>query len=197
MSILYDRQIREPLFDWLEAQAGVVRFLEEKTMGRSRADILMVTNDALTGIEIKSDADTYARLQRQVRDYSRWCDYNILVVGARHALHAAEHVPDWWGIVVVEQVQGRFDFYLQRAPQPNPKPHLAQKIAILWRPELARIQQRYRLPKYREKSKRFVEQKLLEKLEPDELNRAISDALFERDYTTIENEIETYRRRYR
>ena len=38
-------------------------------MSRSRADIVMITPTALYGIEIKSDADTYARLSSQVKDY--------------------------------------------------------------------------------------------------------------------------------
>ena len=74
--MLYDRDIREPLFDFLEAYYGKVRILEEKQMGRSRADIVMVLPSALVGIEIKSDADTYARLKRQVRDYDQHFDAN-------------------------------------------------------------------------------------------------------------------------
>ena len=66
--MLYDRDIREPLFEFLEEVYGKVRILEEKQMGRSRADIVMVISDAVIGIEIKSDADTYARLERQVKD---------------------------------------------------------------------------------------------------------------------------------
>ena len=62
MEMLYDKDIREPLFDFLEETYGKVRILEEKMMGRSRADVVMVTSDSLYGIEIKSDADTYARL---------------------------------------------------------------------------------------------------------------------------------------
>ena len=60
--MLYDKDIREPLFEFLEERYGKVRILEEKQMGRSRADAVMVMEDALVGIEIKSDADTYARL---------------------------------------------------------------------------------------------------------------------------------------
>lgn len=40
--MLYDRDIREPLFDYLEERYGKVRVIEEKQMGRSRADIVMV-----------------------------------------------------------------------------------------------------------------------------------------------------------
>ena len=57
---LHDKDIREPLFDFLEEAYGKIRIIEEKTMGKSRADVVMVTEDDLVGIEIKSDADTYA-----------------------------------------------------------------------------------------------------------------------------------------
>ena len=63
--MLYDKDIREPLFDFLEERFGKIRIIEEKRMGRSRADILMVLEGAVMGLEIKSDADTYARLSRQ------------------------------------------------------------------------------------------------------------------------------------
>ncbi len=60
---LLDKDIREPLFDFLEETYGKIRILEEKTTGRARADVVMITEDKLYGIEIKSDADTYARLR--------------------------------------------------------------------------------------------------------------------------------------
>ena len=40
----HDKDIREPLFDFLEEQYGKIRIIEEKTMGRSRADAVMVTD---------------------------------------------------------------------------------------------------------------------------------------------------------
>ena len=78
MKILYDRDIREPLFFFLEEVYGKVRFFEEKVIGRSRADVMMVIEHALVGIEIKSDADSYTRLKGQVRDYNRFFDYNYI-----------------------------------------------------------------------------------------------------------------------
>ena len=36
--MLLDKDIREPLFEYLEEQHDKVRILEEKTMGRSRAE---------------------------------------------------------------------------------------------------------------------------------------------------------------
>lgn len=65
--MLHDADIIEPLFDYLEDSYGKIRILEEVEIARSRADVIMVTDDSLVGLEIKSDADTYVRLERQVK----------------------------------------------------------------------------------------------------------------------------------
>ena len=192
--VLYDRTIREPLFDWLEGRYGKQRILEEVVIGKSRADAVLVLSSEIWGIEIKSDADTYARLSAQVKDYNRYFDRNILVVGTRHAHHASEHVPDHWGILTVEPEGGRADFYELREPKENPKAKLEKQITLLWRPELALLQKQFRLPAYAQKSKKFVQEKLLEKVPAPQLKQALSEALFERDYTVIEAVIEAYRR---
>ena len=191
--MLYDRDIREPLFDFLEETYGKIRILEEKTMGKSRADAVMVTVDALYGIEIKSDADTYARLERQTGDYDLYYDYNYAVVGTSHALHIEEHLPAWWGIITVEQTEGGPDFYILRRPRLNPRVDGGRKISILWRPELAHIQALNGLPAYREKSKTFVQNRLLERVPEGRLQRQMCEALFERDYTMIDEQIRQFR----
>lgn len=191
--MLYDRDIREPLFDFLESIYGKCRILEEKKTGKSRADVVMVTEEAIYGIEIKSDADTYERLRRQVKDYDRFYDYNYAVVGTSHALHIREHVPEYWGVITVELEEGVPDFYVLRNPKPNPKCDPLLKLSILWRPELAHIQELNGMAKYKEKSKLFVAEKILEKVPPETLRRQICDALLERDYTVIEETIRAYR----
>ena len=188
--MLRDQDIREPLFDFLEESYGKVRIIEDKTMGRSRADVVMIAPDALYGIEIKSDADTYARLARQVRDYDRYYDYNMVVVGTSHAIHIREHVPAYWGVITVELVDGAMDFYLLRAPSPNPRVTWKRKLEILWRAELAQIQAANGMPKYAQKSKAFVAAKIIAWLEKGKisetaLQKQVSDALFERDYTLV------------
>lgn len=193
MELLHDKDIREPLFDFLEEAYGKVRILEEKTMGKSRADAVMVTPDSLYGIEIKSDADTYARLERQVKDYNLYYDYNYAVVGTSHAAHIGEHLPGWWGIITVERVEGKADFYILKKPLPNPEMDWQRKISILWRPELAHIQKLNGLPEYKEKSKLFVQRRLLEKVAAEVLQRQLCEELFERDYTAIAEQIKEFR----
>ena len=155
----------------------------------------MVRPGSLSGIEIKSDADTYARLERQVQDYDRYFDYNYVAAGSSHGNHVKEHVPSWWGIITVEQDQDQVDFYVLREALPNPNRLLRAKLSLLWRPELAHIQKINQLPKYREKSKLFVMEKILAKVPEDLLHQQISQELFERDYTKIGEIIKTYKNR--
>lgn len=102
--MLYDKDIREPLFDFLEGMYGKIRILEEKQIGKSRADIVMVL------------------------------------------------------------------------------------------PELAHIQELNEMPKYKEKSKQFVIDKIAERIPEDTLSKQISNALFERDYNEIEHVIQEFKK---
>lgn len=191
--MLYDKDIREPLFSFLEESYGKTRMIEEKMMGISRADIVMVTEDAFYGIEIKSDADTYTRLSRQVTDYDYYFDYNYIAVGTRHAEHVAEHVPEYWGIITVEELPEGPDFYILRRPKPNPRMDIRLKLSLLWRPELAALQSLNELPAYARKSKKFVIGKLAETVPYEILRLQMSTLLFERDYAALEAEMQRVR----
>ena len=191
---LLDKDIREPLFEFLEEGFGKVRILEEKRVGRAVADVIMITPIALYGIEIKSDADTYARLEKQVENYDMFFDRNIVVVGTKHAAHISEHVPEHWGIITVEPDEaGDADFYVMREAAPNPNVSDKLKLSILWRPELNNLLEKNELPAYKSKSKSAVQDILLERVELDVLWPQVYNELFERDYTTIAEKINEYR----
>lgn len=195
--ILRDSDIREPLYLFLETHFGKMRIIEEKVTGKARADAVMVLENAVCGIEIKSDADNYQRLAKQVREYDKFYDYNYVVVGSSHAKHVSEHVRKYWGIIVASRVEDGIEFTIQREPEPNPKVTWKRKLGILWRPELVVIQELNKMPRYKEKSKLFVIDKIIERLETGKIDEAklrkqVSDALFERDYTTIGEEIRNY-----
>jgi hypothetical protein len=94
-------------------------------------------------------------------------------------------------------VEGNIDFYVLRAPQANPHVTWKRKLEILWRPELAILQEWNQMPKYKEKSKSFVVEKIIERI-PDKipelkLKEQISEILFERDYNTIQETIADYK----
>lgn len=201
--MLYDKDIREPLFEYIEDTFGKARIIEEKRIGKSRADVMVVMDEKLIGIEIKSDADTYARLERQVADYNRCFDMNYVVVGTKHAAHIEEHIPEWWGIITVEECRETenenvsADFYLLRRPDLNPRRHYEffrkRQLDFLWRPELLHIQQLHGFPKYAGKSKKFVQDYIFENVAEEDLKKQITDELFERDYQAMVEAITKYR----
>lgn len=194
--LLYDHDIREPLFLFLESVYGKIRILEEKNTGDARADAVMVLENLVCGIEIKSDADSYTRLASQVSNYDLYYDANFVVIGLSHLRHIHEHVPYWWGIITCEYDEGRIEFYFERHPQPNPVMDPKKKLSILWRPELNHLLQQANLPAYRQKSKDFVQNVLLERVDSSLLWYWVSQELFERDYTLIAQTIRSYRQEH-
>lgn len=197
--MLYDKDIREPLFEYIEDNFGKVRVIEEKQIGKARADVMLVLDGKLVGVEIKSDADTYVRLEKQVLEYNRCFDLNYVVVGTKHANHIEEHVPDWWGIITVEEDDGKVDFYVLRTPELNPRRHYEffrkRQLSFLWRPELLNIQKKYGLHKYPGKSKLYVQDYILDNVPEDELKLEITNELFERDYAKTIKAINDYRKK--
>ena len=195
--MLKDQDIREPLFDFFDEKFGKVRIIEEKQIAKSRADVMLVLEEKLIGVEIKSDADTYARLARQVKDYNKFFDYNYVVVGSSHSKHIVEHVPEYWGIIEAISKEESVEFNVLREPEINKRAQrtykMKRKLSILWRPELSHIQEINGMPKYKQRSKDFVITKIMEKVPWDLLHRQISEELFQRDYNTISEAIKEWR----
>lgn len=192
---MYDIDIREPLFDYLDETYGKNRILEEKTMGRSRADVIMILEHEWVGFEIKSDSDTYCRLKRQTMDYNKFCDRNYIVIGKSHEKHVEEHIPKEWGIIRVAWEGKQIVVKPLKEALPNPKVKLERQMEWLWRPELNHILEINALPYYRRKSKQFVQEKLLEKVNPILLKQQMCEELFERDYTLWEEQLCAYRQK--
>jgi len=107
---MYDKEIRESLFFFLEESYGKSRILEEKVIGRARADCVLIQEDSFMGIEIKSDHDSYSRLEGQVKNYNQYFDYNMVVVGSKHAHSIESHVPSFWGIERIAEEELQKDF---------------------------------------------------------------------------------------
>lgn len=238
---MLDKDIREPLFDFLEEFYGKIRIFEEKVTGISRTDALGVIDGQLIGFEIKSDSDTYTRLKRQTADYDLLCDVNYLVVGKSHRRQADQHIPAHWGIICVyeeneteneipEADTGKRKIRRKAGPAPdakmlpnrtgeeiseinmaadikeeklppeekkriiveidqipgvNPNVKIERQLDLLWRPELATLQEWNEMPKYAQRSKAFVREKILERVPQEMLKRQITDLLFERDYEAL------------
>ena len=180
---LSDSEMREALFTYLDAKHAKIRIIDEKVIGKSRADIMAVTDGIIIGYEIKSDLDTYARLKTQVRNYNKYFDVCYVVVGKSHQKGVIKHIPEFWGVLVVSEEDGQVNVFELRSADMNPKDTIANKLSLLWKNEIQNIAVRNGLPKYSNKNKKYLLRMLQEMILPKDLMLAFTDELFERDYS--------------
>ena len=86
-----------------------LRFVEELILdkGLFRADLVETTT--LHCYEIKSEADSLARLIHQGARYNKVFRYVTLVAAERHLAQALPLLPPWWGVLQVPaEVGGKF-----------------------------------------------------------------------------------------
>ena len=188
--MLYDEDIRILLFDYLDSRFPKVRTFEEKPMGHSRADVVAILPGAIVGIEIKSDADSYTRLITQVRDYDKYYDINFIVVGSSHLSRVSEHIPPYWGILLVDQTEEEPIIRQVRAPAMNPKAKLRMQISFMWKRELRMLLRANKLEIYISKSRYAMEKELVTWVPHKNLKRQMCYILFERDYSVFEDDEE-------
>jgi hypothetical protein len=99
-----------------------------------RADVLTVS-DVVSGYEIKSDADSFARLPKQVIAYEALCDFCTIVVGPKHLAHARAALPTSWGIVVAEAADRGVFLRRERLATRNSDVEPAAIARQLWKEE--------------------------------------------------------------
>lgn len=139
--VLRDADIRAPLETWIRsrhAKEPDTRVLHEMHIPRPSARVdLAVVNGRLAGFEIKSDADTSARLGRQVASFSNVFERMTLVTTERHLKNLRTQVPDWWEIIVCDGER----FRVQRRGRANLGLDLTKLLHILTKHELLQVEQ--------------------------------------------------------
>ena len=173
-----DKAIRKILISYLKATHSDIRIYQEKTIGKSVCDLMAVT-DCLTGYEIKSDQDNYARLDSQIENYQDYFNKNYIVVGTSHVNSAEMKVPESWGIVVVSED----NIGVLRQAKPNKAMYIRSQLSVLWKLELENMLNHFRLPFFALKRKGFIMDKLIEAVPEEELSRQVAYELLHRDYS--------------
>jgi hypothetical protein len=103
-----------------------------------RADVAVIAAD-MSGFEIKTERDNLKRLPRQVLAYQRLFDQCTAVVAERHVSAVESMLPDWWGIVLINPVEGAPSFTNLRSPNANPYVEAGTVVRLLWRNEVREI----------------------------------------------------------
>lgn len=186
MKELYDKDMREALFSYFEDNYGKIRFLEEFRMGKSRADAVMISEQGLTGFELKSDKDSLVRLKRQMKDYDKFYDYNYIVVGHHYEQKIADVVPEYWGIIkVFENDNEKIEVEVIRESKINDAKVLRNQLTFLWREELIKIIRAYKLGAVSGKNKSKLSTAIYSKLDEQTVRKELVYALMEREYPKI------------
>ena len=185
---LLDQDMRPILFEMFEMSGERMRIMEEFVLCRKcRADAVMFAPErGIIGFEIKSDRDSLERLEHQIRDYSRFCDYNYLVTGAKYIDKAAEILPEFWGIYCITEDNGKLTITLHREAALSPKVRLQNQLKFLWRAELIDIMKRHKIRGYSSRNKSKIRRLLLDTMDKQELKQELFEMMMERDYSLYE-----------
>lgn len=103
--------------------------------GARRVDLAVISDEQMTGYEIKSDTDTLARLAGQAKAYGQVFDRMVLVATDRHLDRALDLLPPWWEILRAAPAPGGPVLEQLRAGAPNPDQEAFALAQVLWREE--------------------------------------------------------------
>lgn len=135
-----ESEVRSALLQRLASQHVGERdtlVLEELGLCQAQARVdIAVVNGRLEGWEIKTAADSLARLPRQEKVYSRVFDRVWLVADGRHVPDALGLIPEWWGVLRIDPRDGGCDFRQVRRSLLNPAVDLTSLVRLLWREEV-------------------------------------------------------------
>lgn len=174
-------QIKQALAGHLanQAQAHQVSLIEELRLhgGEVRADLVLV--EQMHCFEIKSEADSLARLINQGSRYGWVFDRVTLVMAPCHVAKAMDLLPPWWGAMVVDSQTGTFQCI--REAGLNVRHKAASLASILNKEEaLEVLRKEGHIKGWRSKSLYLIQQHIAQALDLDEIKEHIRAALLAR-----------------
>lgn len=145
--------------------------------GLVRADIAVV-NGEISAFEIKSDADTLARLKTQIQYYSKICDRVSIVVGHRHVDTAKLLIPSWWGLWIAQKQDDSVCLKQLRKGRVNNKVEPYALAQLLWKEETFALLEKYHATKgVKSKPKKDLWVRLTETIDLDTLKSEVRATL--------------------
>ena len=144
---MYDKDIRfffeENIWkkSFSDRSAGRNRLIHELSLrnGKSIADLAGITEVHLLGFEIKSDHDSYSRLENQIKCYDEIFDFNTIIASFKFKDSLEKKLPPHWGIILVKEK----GFLLCRTAKQNPNQKIQHLYDILWKKEQKLLPPKY------------------------------------------------------
>ena len=113
--------IRDLLIGHIRRESPTLRLVAEMGVcqGEARIDLVAI-GDELFGYEIKSQRDDLSRLPNQVVAYGSVFDRLTLVAPGRHLHTAAQRLPGWWGLALVQEEERGIEWVRDAGANPEP-----------------------------------------------------------------------------
>lgn len=111
-------------------------------IAKARIDIAVV-NGSFYGFEIKGSGDSLARLDNQIRSYTKIFDYLSIVTEKKYTKKILEKYPKWIGVIECCDSEKSLRYF--RRPKRNKKIEGAYIANLLWKPEILEIIEERRL----------------------------------------------------
>jgi hypothetical protein len=100
--------------------------------GNAIIDLAAITPTSLEGFEIKSGLDTLNRLPNQILCYNQVFDFITILTEPKYIEKVKAMVPEFWGVIQVEEIGSTIDFKSMRNPQINPILDKRKVLELLW-----------------------------------------------------------------
>jgi hypothetical protein len=146
-----DREIRAALYRKkfrFKHDRSDTLIIDELGLAHARARIdIAVINGCVHGFEIKSAADTLARLPKQLMLYEECLEKLTIVCAEKHVSAVQKIAPSWCGILeATKGPRGGIDFTTLRTSKRNPNVQAYRLAHLLWRPEAVSLLARMNVP---------------------------------------------------
>jgi hypothetical protein len=147
-----------------------------------RVDVAVI-NGEFHGFELKSARDTLERLPRQAAVYNEIFDRVTLVLAENHLEKAADHVPEWWGLITARSVAGgSVRLHKRREARFNPSVSAIHVARLFWRAEAISVLEKHELARgFRSKRAEQIARRLADELPLDVLRGEARAAIKCRD----------------
>jgi hypothetical protein len=140
MSILLDKDIREIFIPYHQKRFPESKLLSEVRIndGLAIADLVSVGDKTSHCYEIKSDKDKISRVLEQAKSYDTVFNKISLITTINQYEKALETIPEYWGIVIVNNTPKNKVQYMRKASA-SPLFSKQKALLTLWREELLKI----------------------------------------------------------
>lgn len=176
-----DADIRKKLHTYLNSENKRYKdtlIIDELDLcsGLSRIDIAVI-NGTIHGFEIKSEEDTLNRLPGQITYYNKSLEKVTLVTNPSHLKKVKELIPEWWGLIIVEDSTNNFSINQLKKSETNIEIDSNSILELLWKNELIDLASYYDVPIKKSYSKSLLRSAITEVVDIEKLVYEVRSAL--------------------